>query len=140
MGNAAGHAHRGLPENDPGYFARALITHGATAVTAACLVVSREKFDSVSGLDEEGLAIAYNDVDLCLKLRMAGWRNIYVAQAVLIHHESKSRGLDFSPEHLARYKRELEIFQERWRTVGFLDPMHHPALDPSSETYRVRLL
>lgn len=139
MGGAAGHAHRGLPDGDPGYFAQALVTRGATAVTAACLVVAKEKFKAVGGLDAEKLAIAYNDIDFCLKLRAAGWRNIYVAQAVLIHHEGKSRGLDFAPEHLARYLRELAAFQERWGTVGFRDVMHHPALDLASEVYRLKV-
>lgn len=139
MGNAAGHAHRGLPEGHPGWFAQALVTREATAVTAACLVVAKDKFEAVGGLDEARLAIAYNDIDFCLKLRAAGWRNIYAADAVMIHHESKSRGLDFAPEHLARYMRELEVFQERWNTPGFADPTHHPALDPASEIYRLRL-
>lgn len=139
MGNAAGHAHRGLPENEPGWFAQALVTREATAVTAACLVVAKQKLDAVGGLDQSSLAIAYNDVDLCLKLRAAGWRNIYAADAVLIHHESKSRGLDFSPEHRTRYMSELEVLQERWQTAGFHDPTHHPGLDPSSEVYQLKL-
>jgi GT2 family glycosyltransferase len=139
MGGAAGHAHRGLPEGEAGYFAQALIARGATAVTAACLVVAKDKFEAVGCLDEQSFAIAYNDVDLCLKLRAAGWRNIYVPQAVLIHHEGKSRGLDFAPEHLARYMRELAALQERWGTVGFVDPTHHPALDLASEEYSLML-
>lgn len=139
MGNAAGHAHRGLPKGKPGWFAQALVTREATAVTAACLVVAKQKFDAVKGLDEDNLAIAYNDVDLCLKLRAAGWRNIYAAGAVLIHHESKSRGLDLSPEHLARYMCELRVLQERWKTPGFPDTTHHPGLDPSSEFYQLKL-
>lgn len=139
LGNAAGHAHRGLPAGQPGYFGQALVTRAATAVTAACLVVAREKFDAVSGLDEEGLAIAYNDVDFCLKLGNAGFRNIYVAEAVLIHHESKSRGQDFAEENLARYLRELKILQQRWSTVGFCDPTHHRSLDPASETFRLKV-
>lgn len=139
MGNAAGHAHRALPDGEPGWFAQSLVTRGATAVTAACLVVAKDKFAAVGGLDEQNLAIAYNDVDLCLKLRAAGWKNIYAAQAVMIHHESKSRGLDFAPEHLARYMGELKVFQERWGTVGFQDPTHHRALDPATDQYRLRL-
>lgn len=139
LGGAAGHAHRGLAENDPGYFAQALVTRSATAVTAACLVVAKDKFQAVGGLDEEGLAIAYNDVDFCLKLRKAGYTNIYVPQAVLIHHESKSRGWDFAPEQLARYHRELATFQARWAAEVFQDPMHHPNLDLASETYRLKL-
>lgn len=139
MGGAAGHAHRGLPEGDPGYFAQALIAREATAVTAACLVVSKDKFDAVGGLDEAGLAIAYNDIDLCLKLRASGLRNFYEPRAVLYHFESKSRGLDFAPDHLARYMRELAVFQKRWNTVGYHDPTHHPQLDPASEIYRLKI-
>lgn len=135
MGNAAGHAHRALPEGEPGYFAHALIARGATAVTAACLVVSRAMFDAVGGLDEQDLRIAYNDVDFCLKLRAAGACNLYVPGAVLIHHESKSRGQDMAPEHRERYLKELGVLQQRWDTTRFQDPTHHPVLDRSSEIY-----
>ncbi|WP_374408335.1 glycosyltransferase family 2 protein [Pelagerythrobacter sp.] len=136
IGDAAGHAHRGLPEGEPGYFAQALVARGATAVTGACLLVERQHFDAVDGLDEESLAVAYNDVDLCLKLRERGLSNIYTPAATLIHHESKSRGLDFAPEHRARYMRELAVFQARWDTKRAIDPWHHPLLDRNSETYR----
>ncbi|MEO0417720.1 MAG: glycosyltransferase family 2 protein [Pseudomonadota bacterium] len=135
IGNAAGHAHRGLPEGEPGYFAQALIARGASAVTAACLLVRKDHFDGVGGLDEESLAVAYNDVDLCLKLQAQGLRNIYTPLATLIHHESKSRGLDFAPEHLERYMRELEVFQERWDTKRVADPWHHSFLSRSSEVF-----
>lgn len=135
MGNAAGHAHRGLVAGEPGYFAHALIAREATAVTAACLVVSRAHFNAVGGLDEDDLRIAYNDVDFCLKLRAAGLRNIYTPHARLIHHESKSRGQDMAPEHLARYLQELATLQQRWDTTRFQDPTHHPVLDRSSERY-----
>lgn len=135
IGNAAGHAHRGLPEGEPGYFAQALIARGASAVTAACLLVRKDHFDSVGGLDEEGLAVAYNDVDLCLKLQDRGLRNIYTPLATLIHHESKSRGLDFAPEHLERYMSELDVFQKRWDTKRVVDPWHHRFLARSEEKY-----
>jgi len=138
IGGAAGHAHRGLRDDEPGYFAMAHSAHYATAVTAACLVVERAKFEAVGGFDEAMLQIAYNDVDLCLKLERAGWRNVYAPQAMLTHHESKSRGLDLSPEHFERYRAELAVLQERWNTVDAVDPLHHPYLDRSSETYRVR--
>ncbi|MBD2841045.1 glycosyltransferase family 2 protein [Erythrobacter rubeus] len=136
LGNAAGHPHRGLEEGDPGYYAQALIARGASAVTAACLLVAKEHFDAVGGLDEEHLAVAYNDVDFCLKLREQGLRNIYTPAATLIHHESKSRGQDYAPENLERFLKELEVFQNRWSTRGTIDPWHHPRLDRSSEVYR----
>ncbi|MBV7266331.1 glycosyltransferase family 2 protein [Erythrobacter ani] len=136
IGNAAGHAHRGLIEGDPGYYAQALVARGASAVTAACLLLAKEHFDAVGGLDEEHLAVAYNDVDLCLKLRERGLQNIYTPAATLIHHESKSRGQDYAPENLERFLKELECFQQRWNTRDVIDPWHHPALNRSSEVYR----
>ena len=101
------------------------------------MLVERAKFLAVGGFDEEKLAIAYNDVDLCLKLRRAGWRNIYTPHAVLLHHEGRSRGLDLSPEHLRRYHEELAVLQDRWGTREAIDPMHHPMLDRFEETYRL---
>ncbi|WP_220474119.1 glycosyltransferase family 2 protein [Aurantiacibacter xanthus] len=135
IGNAAGHAHRGLPVDDAGYFAQTHVVRGASAVTAACLVVAKRHFDAVGGLDEVALAVAYNDVDLCLKLRQRGLANIYTPLATLIHHESKSRGLDFAPEHLERYMRELAVFQQRWGTTEAVDPWHHPQLNRQSEVF-----
>lgn len=136
IGNAAGHAHRGLTLEEPGYFAQALIARGASAVTGACLLVAKRHFDAVGGLDEDDLAVAYNDVDFCLKLRGQGLSNIYTPASTLVHHESKSRGLDFAPEHLARYMRELKVFQDRWDTNAVVDPWHHARLDRNSEVYR----
>lgn len=136
MGNAAGHAHRGLPEHAAGYFAHALVAHRAIAVTAACLVVRRDRFEGVGGFDEVALRIAYNDVDLCLKLHQAGFENYYVPSSVLIHHESKSRGRDMAPEHVERYRAELTTLQARWETETYCDPTHHPALNRGSEIYK----
>lgn len=136
IGNAAGHAHRGLPQGEAGYFAQALIARGASAVTAACLIVRKEHFDAVGGLDERDLAVAYNDVDFCLKLQEQGLSNIYTPRATLIHHESKSRGLDFAPEHLKRYMNELGVLQKRWNTKTVIDPWHHSKLDRGSENYK----
>jgi GT2 family glycosyltransferase len=115
------------------------VTRFVSAVTAACLVVEKSKFDAVGGLDATSLAIAYNDVDLCLKLEQAGWRNVYVPHAVLMHYESQSRGDDLSPEHSARYMRELGVLQHRWKTESYCDPLFHPCLDRARETYSVNL-
>lgn len=139
MGDAAGHPHRFLPAGDPGYFRQAHAAQFVTAVTAACLVVEKVKFDSVGGLDAQDLAIAYNDVDLCLKLQSMGLKNVYVPHAILLHHETQSRGHDLSPHHLARYARELKVFQDRWGTKAFQDPLHNPNLDRYSETYVIRI-
>lgn len=139
IGDAAGHAHRFLPAETVGYFGQAHVAQFVTAVTAACLVVAKEKFVAVDGLDQEELAVAFNDVDLCLKLQSAGWRNVYVPHAVLLHHESKSRGSDMSPQHIDRYRRELRVLQERWGTTTYKDPLHNPNLDRYSEKFVIRL-
>jgi GT2 family glycosyltransferase len=135
MGEAAGHAHRHLAPGEPGYFRQPQVAHFATAVTGACLLVQRRKYEAVGGLDEQSFAIAYNDVDFCLKLEQAGWRNVYTPHAILYHHESKSRGSDLSPQHRQRYMRELANLQERWGTKTFADPLHSVHLDRYSETY-----
>lgn len=139
IGEAAGHAHRFLPAHEPGYFRQPHVAQYVSAVTAACLVVEKEKFEGVGGLDEAGLAVAFNDVDFCLKLERAGWRNVYVPHAVLVHHESKSRGDDISPLNIERYQRELKILQDRWGTKTYDDPLHNPNLDRYSETYVLSL-
>ena len=139
IGEAAGHAHRFLPGDQPGYFRQAHVAQFVSAVTAACLVVEKSKFEAVGGLDEAELAVAFNDVDFCLKLERAGWRNVYVPHAVLLHHESKSRGKDVSPANIGRYRRELDVLQQRWRTKTYADPVHNPNLDRYSETFVLRL-
>jgi GT2 family glycosyltransferase len=137
LGDAAGHAHRYLPNDKPGYFNHAHLPQYVSAVTAACLVVEKKKFLEVGGLDETHLAIAFNDADLCLKLGAAGWRNLYTPHAVLIHHESKSRRRDAMASEQSRYRSELRTLQTRWRTIGFRDPCHHPNLSRASETFQI---
>ena len=139
LGDAAGHAHRFDRGDAPGYFAQSHICRQVSAVTGACLVVERRKYEAVGGLDEANFAVAFNDVDLCLKLQEAGYRNIYVGQAKLIHHESRSRERDCAPAQIERYRSELAALQTRWNTRRFADPSHHPQLDRASERYLIRL-
>ncbi len=139
MGNAAGHAHRYLREGQPGYFHHPHLAQFMTAVTAACLVVEKRKFEAVGGLDAEHFAVAFNDTDLCLKLRAAGWQNVYTPHAVLIHHESKSRRKDTAASERTRYLRELATLQARWDTTEFQDPCHHPHLSRASEAFHIAL-
>lgn len=136
---AAGHAHRFQHNAETGYFARTHIPHRVSAVSGACLLVSKAKFAEVGGLDEDGFAVSFGDVDLCLKLQAAGYHNIYEPRAILTHHESKSRQRDLRPEQIARHEAEVALLQERWNTATYADPLHHPALDPTSETYRIAL-
>lgn len=139
VGNAAGHAHRLLRPEEPGYFRRHALPQFTMAVTAACLVVDRERFLAVGGLDEKNFAVAFNDVDLCLKLNQRGWQSLYEPRATLIHHESVSRGFDRDPVGAARFAKELAALQRIWRTAEVVDPFHHPELNRACEQFVVRL-
>lgn len=138
VGNAAGHVHRKVPLDAMGHHGLHRTTRRASVVTAACLVVRRESFLAVGGLDEENFKVAFNDVDLCLKLAAAGLRNIFVAEAMLIHHESKSRGDDMLKENFERYSQELAWLQSKWSTPTVVDPYHHPLWLRSSEQCALR--
>lgn len=135
MGNAAGHAHRFLQPDEEGYFYRHTLPQFASAVTAACLVVDRGRFLAVGGLDEGNFAVAFNDVDLCLRLNQRGWQTLYEPRAVLLHHESVSRGQDTDPTSAARFAGELAALQRLWRTHEVIDPFHHPRLSRASEQF-----
>ena len=139
MGNAAGHAHRFIQPYEEGYFHRHALPQFASAVTAACLVVARDRFLAVGGLDEQNFAVAFNDVDLCLRLNQKGWQALYEPRATLIHHESVSRGLDKDPVGAARFAGELAALQRLWGTDEMVDPFHHPELTRASERFVLRL-
>ena len=134
-GGAAGHVYRGTPVADAGHRDMHRLTRYVAAVTAACLAVRRASFLEVGGLDESALKVAFNDVDFCLKLLEKGYRNILAGEAHLTHHESKSRGSDFSNDNFSRYLNELAHLQERWGTKEFVDPHHHPLAMRSSEKF-----
>jgi GT2 family glycosyltransferase len=138
----AAHAHRMLRPDCEGYFRRHALPQFVSAVTAACLVVRRESFEAVGGLDEENFAVAFNDVDLCLRLNERGWQSLYEPRATLVHHESVSRGLDRDPVGAARFAGELAALKARWGTGDMdsqVDPFHHPHLSRYSERFVLRL-
>lgn len=135
----AAHAHRLLKPSDEGYHRRHALPQFVSAVTAACLVIRRERFEAVGGLDERHFAVAFNDVDLCMRLNEKGWQSLYEPRAVLIHHESVSRGFDRDPVGAARLARELTALKAAWRTDTAVDPYHHPQLNQFSEQFVVRL-
>ena len=139
MGNAAGHAHRFLHPDEEGYFRRHALPQFTSAVTAACLVVEREKFLGVGGLDEANFPVAFNDVDLCLRLNQRGWQSLYEPRATLIHHESVSRGLDQDVVGAARFAGELAALKRLWNTDEIVDPYHHPQLSRASERFAVAI-
>jgi len=139
VGNAAGHAHRFLRPDEEGYFHRHNLPQFTMAVTGACLVVERDKFLAVGGLNERDFPVAFNDVDLCLRLNQRGWQSLYEPRATLIHHESVSRGLDQDSVGAARFASELAALKRIWKTDEVFDPYHHPQLSRASEQYAVAL-
>ena len=139
MGHAAGHAHRLLRQDEAGYFHRHQLPQFVSAVTAACLVVMRERFLAVGGLDEVHFPVAYNDVDLCMRLNRGSWQSFYEPRAKLVHHESVSRGTDRDPVGAARLAAELEALQRLWGTKEVVDPFHHPQLSRASERFVTKL-
>jgi GT2 family glycosyltransferase len=139
IGGVAGHSHKFLPRNADGYFSRMRIVHNTSAVTAAVLLLRREVYEKVGGLDEVGLHVAFNDVDLCLKVMAAGYRNLWTPFAELYHHESISRGSDEAPEKRARFQRECAVMQERWPALLARDPYYNPNLTLQREDYSLDL-
>ena len=135
LGGAAGHAFRHFPRGDAGYCGRLLLTQSLSAVTAACMILRREVFDEVGGLDEVNLAIAFNDVDLCLRIRERGYRIVWTPFAALYHWESVSRGSDLAPERIERFRREAKYLGDRWRAVIARDPYYNPNLTADTEDF-----
>lgn len=138
VGGVAGHAHKYFSRHEPGYFSRLHLAQNFSAVTAACLVMRKTLFEAVGGLDEDNLAVAFNDVDLCLKVREAGYRNLWTPFAELYHHESVSRGADDTSAKRLRANREAEYMRQRWRHRLFDDPAYHPNLTLTYEDFSLR--
>ena len=132
LGDVAGHFHKKLPYGSPGYFSRAILHQSLSAVTAACLLVRRAIFDEVCGL-EESLAVAFNDVDFCMRVREAGYRNVWTPYAEMIHHESVSRGYEDTPEKQARLAKEVQFMKQRWSDKLVRDPSYSPNLTLDTE-------
>ncbi len=127
LGGIASHPHRGLRRGSPGYYGRAALTQAASAVTAACMVIRKAAFESVGGFDE-ALAVAYNDVDLCLRLGARGLRNVWTPFAELYHFESVSRGDDSQGPSRPRFLAESQLMRDRWQGLLNADPYYNPNL------------
>ncbi len=133
----AGHCGHLLEGHDPGPFGRLAIAGNASAVTGACLAMRREVFEQVGGLDEARLKVSYNDVDLCLKVRAAGYDIVWTPWAELVHHESASRGLDHAGEKRERFLSEVAVMRERWGPLLDNDPFFGPCLDNLCGDFRL---
>ncbi len=138
LGGVAGHSHKGFARDNPGYMARASITQNLSACTAACLMIRKDVYNKVGGLDE-GYAVAFNDIDFCMKIRAAGYLIVFTPFAEFYHYESKSRGDEDTPEKRARFNSEVFRFQERWgKELKAGDPYYNPNLSLDSEDFALR--
>ena len=131
----AAHMHKNFPVGHPGYMGRLSYAQDVYAVTAACLMVRKDVYEQVEGLDES-FAVAFNDVDFCVRVREAGYTNVFTPFAQLYHYESKSRGLDESPAKRKRFASEVERFQKRWaKQLAAGDPCMNPNFDLMKEDF-----
>lgn len=136
-GGVAAHAFLGWGHDDPGYSHRLCIAQNLSCVTAACLLTKRTVWEQVGGLDE-AFAVAFNDVDLCMKIRAAGYQVIFTPFAELYHHESKSRGYEDTPEKVERFTGEVERFRKKWRKeLEDGDPYYNPNLTLDNTDFNV---
>ncbi|MEG4322806.1 MULTISPECIES: tetratricopeptide repeat protein [unclassified Microcoleus] len=139
IGGVAGHSHKNFPASHQGYVSQLVSVNNYSAVTAACLMCRREVFEKVGGFDEQ-LAVAFNDVDLCLKMLDIGYRNIYLPHVVLYHHESKSRGAENTPTKQQRFLQETEIMKQRWKEIIEHDLCYNPHLTREQEDYSLKIV
>jgi glycosyltransferase involved in cell wall biosynthesis len=128
IGGVAENAFKGTSGFSSGLHSRALRISSFSAVTAACLVIRKKLFLEAGGFDEKYLAVAFGDVDFCLRLRELGYRNVFNPYALLYHHESASRGEDDTPEKQARFDAEFRCMHERWGKLLLNDPAYNPNL------------
>ena len=138
FGRLAGPCFVLQPRGTTGYCHRIICAQDYSAVTAACMMVKRTAFEEVGGLSEE-LQVAFNDIDFCMKLRKAGYLIVYNPYAELYHYESKSRGLEDTPEKVARFNREISVFEKRWPDIlrnG--DPYYNPNLTLKSQDFSLK--
>ncbi len=136
MVGAAGHPHKFFPDNHIGYHGRLQMVFNTSAVTGAMMMMRTDKFNEVGGLDEDNLAVAYNDIDLCLKLLDKGYYNLFTPHCRATHHESISRGYEDTDEKMQRLLTEQKHFLTKW--ADFLesgDPYYNPNLSLKNERF-----
>ncbi len=135
IGGTAGHSHKGLKRGGAGYLCKLAIAQDVSGVTGACMMIAKDKYEKLGGLDEK-FAVAFNDVDFCCRLLDAGYKNVFTPFAELYHYESKSRGYEDTPEKLARFEKEKELLLKRHgERIEKGDPYYNPSLNLSREDY-----
>lgn len=138
LGNVAGHGHHYFPRKDIGYFGRLISDVNYLAVTAACVLVKKADFEAVAGFDET-FEVAFNDVDLCLKIYELGRFNVWAHNALLYHFESKSRGYETTPEKMIRFEKEKQLLQSKWMKYIEDDPFYSPHLTKGTGNFSINL-
>ena len=138
IGGVAGALFVGMPRERSGYLRKAILQQDLSAVTAACMMVDRKAWEAAGGFDEQ-LAVAFNDIDFCLRVRALGYLVVYEPNVEMYHFESKSRGYEDTPEKQARFKREIDFMQARWKE--FLekgDPYYNPSFSLKDCNYSLK--
>ena len=130
----AGHAFKYLPADHPGYFDRMKVVSNYSAVTGACLMVEKKLWYEVDGFDEQ-LAVAFNDIDFCLKLLEKNYRHVVLPHVRLYHYESKSRGYEDTKEKQKRFQQEINTMRMRWAPILDNDPFYNPNLPLTTENF-----
>lgn len=137
IGGVAGHPFKNQTRDNHHYMARPKLMQELTAVTAACLLTPRRVYDALGGLDETNLAVAFNDVDFCLRICESGLRIVYNPYAELIHHESVSRGREDTPEKKERFRSEVMYMLRRWEKWLPCDRAYNPNLTLAAENFAI---
>ena len=132
LGGVAAHSHKNFSVNSNGYFGSLNTIRNYSAVTAACMMMRKKVFEEVGGFNEKDLPVAFNDVDLCLRMREKGYLIVYTPYAVLYHYESKSRGYDLNPN-------EILFMKNKWNKILPSDPYYNPNLTLDSEDFRINI-
>ncbi len=135
LGGVAGHSHKHFKRGSAGFQNRLKCVQNLSAVTAAVMLVKKGVYCQVGGLDADNLKVAFNDVDFCLKVREAGYRNLWTPYAELYHHESVSRGLDDTPEKKVRFEQEHRFMKKKWENLLYPDPCYNPNLTQVREDF-----
>ena len=137
VGNIAGHFGNRLADADWGDHGRNQLVQQVSGCTAACLFLRKNDYLMLGGMDEHAFPVAFNDVDLCLKVRTAGKAIIWTPHAKLLHAESASRGHEDTSQKKARAQREVEQLRIKWNSVLGRDPAYNPSLnvDPNSHAF-----
>lgn len=140
LGGVAGHPFKEFPRGDQGQKNRLRLVQNYSAVTAACMVLRKDRFLEVGGFNEKQLAVAFNDVDLCCKLLSAGYRNVWTPHAELYHHESATRGAEDTLEKKTRFQHEVDYMMVTWPELLANDPAYNPNLTLVGEDFAVAYL